>query len=214
MKRSGRARKMKRSNRSPQAHSHARAPVATGRESVAKPPKIPWESRGTWPQVCVPEDALRQLEVLLPGRREALRVVLSSRRDPRLGLQQLRVAGDLTEIRTADLRFTPEETRALLGSAGRVAARAGRVDPAHAGAVPGDCPRRGSGLAFGVSGARSPRSPTPSPAADRLRPRPHTARQPVQRFVQRTPRLAAVMRSWSGAGSPPSPQRAGCPVCV
>jgi len=65
-------------------------------------------------------DALAQLELLLARRPALLRVVLASRRDPRLGLHRLRVAGELTEIRSADLRFTPEQTRELLGGAGIV----------------------------------------------------------------------------------------------
>jgi len=41
------------------------------------------------------EDALRQLELLLAGRPPLLRVVLASRRDPRLGLHRLRLADEL-----------------------------------------------------------------------------------------------------------------------
>lgn len=63
-------------------------------------------------------DALRQLEHLLTRRPPLLRIVLSSRRDPRLGLHRLRVAGELTEIRSADLRFTIEETGELLAALG------------------------------------------------------------------------------------------------
>lgn len=63
-------------------------------------------------------DALEQLELLLARRPALLRVVLATRRDPRLGLHRLRVAGELTEIRSADLRFTPEQTRELLAGAG------------------------------------------------------------------------------------------------
>ena len=62
--------------------------------------------------------ALAQLELLLARRPPLLRVVLASRHDPRLGLHRLRLAGELTEIRTAELRFTLEETRELLAAAG------------------------------------------------------------------------------------------------
>jgi LuxR family maltose regulon positive regulatory protein len=47
-----------------------------------------------------------------------LRFVLASRRDLQLGLHRLRLEGELTEIRTADLRFTLEEARALFEAAG------------------------------------------------------------------------------------------------
>jgi LuxR family maltose regulon positive regulatory protein len=48
----------------------------------------------------------------------ALRFVLATRHDLRLGLHRLRLAGELTEIRTADLRFSRAEARALLDAAG------------------------------------------------------------------------------------------------
>ncbi len=51
------------------------------------------------------------LENLPPG----LRVVVSGRADPPLPLARLRARGQLAELRTADLRFTPEEAAALLG---------------------------------------------------------------------------------------------------
>lgn len=63
-------------------------------------------------------EALRQLELLLMRAPARLRFVLASRRDLRLGLHRLRLAGELTEIRAADLRFTLEEARVLLESAG------------------------------------------------------------------------------------------------
>jgi LuxR family transcriptional regulator, maltose regulon positive regulatory protein len=63
-------------------------------------------------------DALRQLELLIARRPALLRVVLASRHDPRLGLHQLRLAGELSEIRSTDLRFTLDEARELLATAG------------------------------------------------------------------------------------------------
>jgi|HubBroStandDraft_6_1064221.scaffolds.fasta_scaffold01514_3 LuxR family maltose regulon positive regulatory protein len=63
-------------------------------------------------------DALAQLELLLARLPHALHLVLVTRRDPPLPLGQLRLAGDLTEIRAADLRFTLEEARELLDAAG------------------------------------------------------------------------------------------------
>jgi LuxR family maltose regulon positive regulatory protein len=62
-------------------------------------------------------NALRQLELFLSRRPALLQVVLASRRDLRLGLHRLRLAGQLTEIRSADLRFSIEETRELLAAA-------------------------------------------------------------------------------------------------
>lgn len=67
-------------------------------------------------------DALAQLERLIAQRPRLLRVVLATRRDPQLGLHRVRVAGELTEIRAADLRFTVDETSELLAVAGIVLA--------------------------------------------------------------------------------------------
>ena len=64
------------------------------------------------------EEAIRQVEVLLGSAPAALRFVLVTRRDLRLGLHRLRVEGELTEIRGEDLRFSLEESRALLEAAG------------------------------------------------------------------------------------------------
>ena len=63
-------------------------------------------------------EALRQLELLIMRAPPALRFVLVTRHDLRLGLHRLRLAGELTEIRTADLRFSRAEARALLDAAG------------------------------------------------------------------------------------------------
>ena len=67
-------------------------------------------------------EALAQLEVLLAQQPSLLRVVLATRRDPQLGLHRLRLAGQLTEIRASDLRFTLEETHELLADSGVVLA--------------------------------------------------------------------------------------------
>src|SRR5919107_553403 len=67
-------------------------------------------------------EALAQLEVLLAGRPELLKVVLASQRDPQLGLHRLRLTDQLTELRAAELRFTPEEARELLATSGIVLA--------------------------------------------------------------------------------------------
>src|SRR6202041_2420057 len=47
-----------------------------------------------------------------------LQFVLSTRHDLRLGLHRLRLEGGLTEIRGADLRFNPDEAKALFTAAG------------------------------------------------------------------------------------------------
>ena len=47
-----------------------------------------------------------------------LRCVLVTRHDVRLGLHRLRLEGEVTEIRAANLRFTLDEARALFGAAG------------------------------------------------------------------------------------------------
>ena len=54
------------------------------------------------------------LGFLLEHQPAGLRVVLASRADPLLGLARLRGRGQLAELRAAELRFTVEETAALL----------------------------------------------------------------------------------------------------
>ncbi|HEY2262190.1 MAG TPA: LuxR C-terminal-related transcriptional regulator [Streptosporangiaceae bacterium] len=63
-------------------------------------------------------EALRQLEFLVMHAPAELRLVLIARADMRLGLHRLRLEGELTEIRAADLRFTLEEAEAMLDGAG------------------------------------------------------------------------------------------------
>ncbi len=63
-------------------------------------------------------EARRQLELLVLRAPPELRFVLVSREDPRLGLHRLRLEGELTEIRAADLRFTLDEARELFQAAG------------------------------------------------------------------------------------------------
>jgi LuxR family maltose regulon positive regulatory protein len=63
-------------------------------------------------------EALSQLELLLMRAPDLVRFVLATRHDLRLRLHQLRLEGELTEIRAADLRFTLAESRALLRAAG------------------------------------------------------------------------------------------------
>ena len=59
-------------------------------------------------------DALTGLERLLMNLPNSAHVVLSARRDPRLRLHRLRLAGEVAEIRSAALQFSERETRELL----------------------------------------------------------------------------------------------------
>jgi LuxR family transcriptional regulator, maltose regulon positive regulatory protein len=59
-------------------------------------------------------DALQQLEGFLMRSPDPLRLILTARRDLRLGLHRLRLDDQLTEIRASDLRLTFEETAAVL----------------------------------------------------------------------------------------------------
>ena len=64
------------------------------------------------------DEAVRQLERFVKCAPPEVQFVLSSRSDQHLGLHRLRVDGELTEIRTPDLRFSPTEARVLFESAG------------------------------------------------------------------------------------------------
>jgi LuxR family transcriptional regulator, maltose regulon positive regulatory protein len=70
-------------------------------------------------------EALAQLTRLLTNLPPNVHAVLAARRDLRLRLQQLRLAGELAEIRAADLRFTERETRELLDASGIALSEAG-----------------------------------------------------------------------------------------
>ena len=59
-------------------------------------------------------DALAWLQLFLAQVPARLRLVLGSRQEPELGLHRLRLSGQLVEIRDADLRFSRDETQALL----------------------------------------------------------------------------------------------------
>jgi LuxR family maltose regulon positive regulatory protein len=63
-------------------------------------------------------EALAALACLLATLPANAHAVLATRRDLPLRLHQLRLAGDLAEIRAADLRFTEAETRELLAASG------------------------------------------------------------------------------------------------
>jgi LuxR family maltose regulon positive regulatory protein len=63
-------------------------------------------------------EALSQLARLLTNLPPQVHAMLATRHDLRLRLHQLRLAGELAEIRAADLRFTMRETRELLDASG------------------------------------------------------------------------------------------------
>jgi LuxR family transcriptional regulator, maltose regulon positive regulatory protein len=63
-------------------------------------------------------EALAQLTRVLTNLPPGVHAMLTTRHDLRLGLHQLRLAGELSEIRAADLRFTERETGLLLAASG------------------------------------------------------------------------------------------------
>ena len=69
--------------------------------------------------------ALAQLARLLANLPPQVHAILTTRHDVRLGLHQLRLAGELAEIRAADLRFSGRETRELLDASGIALSEAG-----------------------------------------------------------------------------------------
>jgi len=70
-------------------------------------------------------ETLAQLTRLLTNLPPGAHAVLTTRHDLRLGLHQLRLAGELAEIRAADLRFTERDTRELLAASGIALSEAG-----------------------------------------------------------------------------------------
>jgi LuxR family maltose regulon positive regulatory protein len=74
--------------------------------------------------------ALRGVEQLLGAAPVQLRTIVISRREPKLALHRLRLAGDLLELRAADLHFTADEAGELLAGAG-VAVNASDVSRLH-----------------------------------------------------------------------------------
>src|SRR6201985_166108 len=68
-------------------------------------------------ELSTPE-AAGQLTALLTRLPPGVRAIVATRRDLPLRLHKLRLAGDLAEIRAAQLRFTEHETRRLLAAAG------------------------------------------------------------------------------------------------
>ena len=70
-------------------------------------------------------EALVQLTRLLTNLPPRVRAILATRHDVRLRLHQLRLAGQLAEIRAADLRFSGRETSELLDASGIALSAAG-----------------------------------------------------------------------------------------
>jgi LuxR family maltose regulon positive regulatory protein len=66
----------------------------------------------------LPHDALANVAKFIADLPAHAHVVLASRRDLRLGAHQLRLAGEVAEIRANNLEFTESETRELLTSSG------------------------------------------------------------------------------------------------
>jgi len=70
-------------------------------------------------------EALAQLTRLLTNLPPQVHAILTTRHDVRLRLHQLRLAGELAELRAADLRFSERETRELLEASGIALSDAG-----------------------------------------------------------------------------------------
>ena len=70
-------------------------------------------------------EAPAQLTRLLTSLPPNVHAIVTTRHDVRLGLHQLRLAGELAEIRAADLRFSDRETRELLDASGIALSEAG-----------------------------------------------------------------------------------------
>ena len=147
-------------------------------------------------ELCSAE-ALRQLELLIMRAPAALRFVLVTRHDLRLGLHRLRLAGELTEIRADDLRFSRTEARALLDAAGVALS-----DSAPGSAVRPDRGLGGRAAAGGAVAGRAPRSGT---LRDRVRrQRAHGRRVPAGRGPGAAARkrpggCCCGPRSWNGS---------------
>ena len=73
-------------------------------------------------------EALTQLIRLLEKLPQHVHAILATRRDLPLRLHKLRLAGELAEIRAADLRFTEHETREFLAAAGIALSEAGAAE--------------------------------------------------------------------------------------
>jgi len=102
-------------------------PAAPGFNGPAMVEKVLSELAGFGePMVLIVDDvhelssaeATEQLAALLTGLPPNAHAIVATRRDLPLRLHQLRLAGELAEIRAGQLRFTEEETRKLLAASG------------------------------------------------------------------------------------------------
>ena len=124
--------------------------------------------------------AQAELELLLARRPRSLYVVLATRHDPSLGLHRLRLAGELTEFRAADLRLSVKEARELL-------------DVRGSGSLPRAPPCSWRGPRVGPPACGSPRCRWRAPG-------PRAVRRGLCR--QRADRRRLPARRGPGAGSP------------
>src|SRR5690348_4314958 len=94
------------------------------------------------------------LGFLIEHQPPGLNLALASRSDPPLALARLRARGQLTELRAAELRFTPEEAAALLqqiaAAPGEVRAGEGRTGAPLPGAAAAALAARTEGWAAGL----------------------------------------------------------------
>jgi LuxR family transcriptional regulator, maltose regulon positive regulatory protein len=68
--------------------------------------------------VLTDPDVLHSLDRLVRGRQPGLRLILAARSDPLLPLHRYRLAGQMLEVRAADLAMTPTEIRQVLAAHG------------------------------------------------------------------------------------------------
>jgi LuxR family maltose regulon positive regulatory protein len=99
-------------------------------------------------------DALAQLARLLEKLPAHVHAILATRHDLPLRLHKLRLAGDLAEIRAADLRFTQRETRDFLETSG-IALSDAQIEKLH---------QRTEGWAAGLRLAAISLASSPDPA--------------------------------------------------
>lgn len=107
--------------------------------------------------------ALAGLELLFARAPAELRTFIVSRRDPKLGLHRLRLAGTLTEIRAADLEFTTDEAAELLAGAGLT------VDAGDVGRLRERTEGWAAGLRLAATWWPAPTRPSGSPTSDSWR---------------------------------------------
>ena len=103
--------------------------------------------------VIADQDVHESLEFLVSYLPPTLRIVIASRADPPLPLARMRVRGELTELRADDLRFSVDESAALLSAVSET-----ELDPTDGRGGLGADRRLGGRPAAGRSGAarRSP----------------------------------------------------------